>query len=293
MKCIIFVDTEIVLKTERIQDIGGVREDGSYFHSASVHDFTEFLKGADFICGHNILYYDMKYIGDAVRNAGIRNENIIDTLYLSPLLFPTKPYHALVKDDKLQKDSLNNPVNDSKTAQKLFYDEIAEFKKIDQPLQQILYLILKDSLEFRGFFHYIEYGITDRNVEELIYQEFGSKICIQSDLKKMIRNKPAELAYCLSLIRREESRSITPPWILKRYPDFSNTMFLLRGKPCSDRQCGYCTSKWDIYISLKKHFNYDSYRKYGGESLQERAVFREPLTGNLYWLFFLPEEESR
>jgi ATP-dependent DNA helicase RecQ len=30
---------------------------------------------------------------------------IIDILFLSPLLFPTKPYHRLLKDDKLQTDS--------------------------------------------------------------------------------------------------------------------------------------------------------------------------------------------
>lgn len=40
-------------------------------------------------------------------------EIAIDTLCLSPLLFPMRPYHALIKDDKLQSDSLNNPLNDS------------------------------------------------------------------------------------------------------------------------------------------------------------------------------------
>jgi ATP-dependent DNA helicase RecQ len=37
----------------------------------------------------------------------------IDTLPLSPLLFPKKPYHRLIKDDKLFSDQLNNPINDA------------------------------------------------------------------------------------------------------------------------------------------------------------------------------------
>jgi len=45
-------------------------------------------------------------------------------LFLSPLLFPEKPYHRLLKDDKLQPEELNNPVNDSKKAEELFYDEV-------------------------------------------------------------------------------------------------------------------------------------------------------------------------
>ena len=51
----------------------------------------------------------------------------IDTLYLSPLLFPHRPYHALLKDDKLQTDELNNPLNDSIKAMQLFYDEVNAF----------------------------------------------------------------------------------------------------------------------------------------------------------------------
>lgn len=48
----------------------------------------------------------------------------IDTLYLSPLLFPNKPYHRLLKDDELQTDEMNYPLNDAIRAKELFYDEV-------------------------------------------------------------------------------------------------------------------------------------------------------------------------
>src|SRR5690348_15008959 len=102
MKSIAFIDTEIEPKRGKILDIGAVRDNGNFFHSNSIVDFITFLRGTQFICGHNIFNHDLKYLQKAVADAGINSENIIDTLFLSPLLFPTKPYHALLKDDKLQ-----------------------------------------------------------------------------------------------------------------------------------------------------------------------------------------------
>lgn len=45
--------------------------------------------------------------------------------------FPAKPYHKLLKDDKLQTEDTNNPLNDSIKARDLFFDEIATFQQAD------------------------------------------------------------------------------------------------------------------------------------------------------------------
>jgi ATP-dependent DNA helicase RecQ len=129
MNSIAFIDTEIEPKSRKILDIGGVKDDGNSFHSNSITDFITFLRGTQFVCGHNIFNHDLKYIQKAVHDAGINSSNIIDTLYLSPLLFPTKPYHALLKDDKLQTEERNNPLNDSIKAKDLFFDEVAHSNK--------------------------------------------------------------------------------------------------------------------------------------------------------------------
>lgn len=68
------------------------------FHSNSTAGLSKFLQGAEYICGHNIFNHDLKYLQNTIIAAGINPSNIIDTLYLSPLLFPTRPYHALLKD---------------------------------------------------------------------------------------------------------------------------------------------------------------------------------------------------
>ena len=154
---IAFIDTEIEPVSGKILDIGSVRGDGGLFHKVSLAEFISFLNGMQFVCGHNIFNHDLKFIGKALCDAEVNPANIIDTLFLSPLLFPTKPYHSLLKDDKLQSEEANNPLNDSIKARDLFNDEVTAFKQIDEALKQIFYLLLRKKREFSGFFRFIEY----------------------------------------------------------------------------------------------------------------------------------------
>ena len=144
MKSITFFDVEIGPKSGGILDIGGVKEDGSSFHSNSVTGFIEFLNGSRYACGHNIFNHDLKYIQSSIDAAGMKDLSFIDTLFLSPLLFPAKPYHALLKDDKLQTEELNNPLNDSIKAKDLFFDEVTAFHNTDNTLKRIYYYLLNN-----------------------------------------------------------------------------------------------------------------------------------------------------
>ena len=274
-RSIAFIDTEIEPKSQKILDIGSVKDDGNSFHKASITEFIQFIKHAQFVCGHNILKHDIKYIGSALLDAGINPSNMIDTLYLSPLLFPTKPYHALLKDDKLQSEDSNNPLNDSIKAKDLLYDEIATFKQLDDVLKQIFYFLLNDKKEFHSFFRFISYVSTSSDIENLIREKFKNEICEQAQLVKLISENPTELAYCLSLInsfvQHKKVHSITPPWVLKNYPEVEKIMFQLRNKPCISG-CHYCNEVLDVHKGLKRFFGFDSFRTYGGEPLQEKAV---------------------
>ena len=116
---IAFIDTEVNPQTMRVMDYGVVRDDGAVLHTHSKAEFDAFVSNCDTVCGHNIINHDLKYT--ALRG----RPTIVDTLFLSPLMFPKRPYHHLVKDDKLQVDELNNPVNDSMKARDLLNDEVA------------------------------------------------------------------------------------------------------------------------------------------------------------------------
>lgn len=268
-KRIVFWDVEASVKTKRIMDIGAVDNEGAVFHNAYVFNFLQFLYRADFICGHNIIHHDLKMVQEYER-IQILNK-AIDTLYWSPLLFPQKPYHSLLKDDKIISTELNNPVNDSKKAQALFEDEIAAFRALPSDLKKIYYSLLSDKEEFSGFFDYLQYEYYGNVTEQLIRNQFEGKICANADLENWINNKPIELAYALAIIHTGDRASITPRWVQVNFPEIDNVTRALCDSPCEEG-CPYCSQRLNIHRSLKEIFGYDAFRTYAGEPLQERAV---------------------
>lgn len=268
MKKIVFIDSEINPENNQITDLGAATSDGRQFHAASKSDFSAFVADFEYIGGHNIIAHDLKYIDDLI--GGSSNRKYIDTLCLSPLLFPTRPYHKLLKDDKLQTDALNNPLNDSIKSMELFYDEINAFESLDKNIKSIYYALLHDQPQFSGFFDYLDHKVSI-NTEALIQRTFKGKICDNVHLDYIISNHPIELAYCLAIIFADDRQSVTPPWVYKNYPVVENYMRILRNNPC-ESGCEYCRQKLDVKMKLKEIFGYDEFRKYNGEPLQEMAA---------------------
>ena len=272
MKSIVFIDTEVSPKTKEITDIGGIRDNGISFHSNSTSEFISFINVSEFICGHNILIHDLKYLQKAIPNFDINKYRIIDTLFLSPLLFPMRPYHHLVKDDKLQSEELNNPLNDSIKARDLFFDELTAFNELDTSLKSIYFLLLSNKNEFGSFFEYSPFKPDHfDDLHDLILKRFNTAICSNSKLNEIISVHPIELAYCLALINCNNRYSVTPPWVIKNYPEVERIMSLLRNKPCLSG-CTFCNKALDYHAALNHYFGFKSFRKYGEEPLQEEAV---------------------
>lgn len=265
-------------KEKKIMDIGAVRGN-SCFHENSIDHLVDFIGDHTFIGGHNILHHDMVYLSPLLSARSVSTFKKIDTLPLSPLLFPQKPYHRLLKDDKLQTDSLNNPLNDAKKSQELFMDEVDAFNRLDNEMKRIYFSLLKDTEEFGDFFNYIGYCPENNgNIADIIRQHFKGSICEHAPLETFISESPIALAYSLALIDCNDRYSITPPWVLHAYPEVDRLMTLLRERPCIEG-CEYCNSKLDIKKALKTFFGYDSYRSYDGVNMQEDAV-RAAVAGN-------------
>ena len=269
-----FVDVEVGLKDKRIHDIGILRWDDAKFHSGRKKEAKEFLDGVDFICGHNVVHHDVKYLfGDEHIRWGL-----VDTLYMSPLLFPERPYHHLLKDDKLMSDQVNNPLNDCEKAYDLLLDEMEAWKRLPRELTLIYATLLHDVPEFSGFLDMADAECCEK--EELpghIYTFFRGRICQNVDLRSLVEKQPVELAFSLALITTTERNSITPPWVLYTYPNVENVVRLLRHTCCADG-CDYCRSLLDVHTNLKHFFGYNQFRTYEGEPLQENAV-RAAVTG--------------
>ena len=261
------VDIEIGLRDHKIHDIGSLRYDGATFHKTSKKELFEFLKNIDYICGHNIIHHDAKYLFTDTTCRWL----LVDTLYLSPLLFPERPYHKLVKDDKLISDQLNNPVNDCKKAKDLLLDEIARWNLLPDKKRRLFASLLKGKKEFEGFLSMVNAEHIDEKLSELIKNLYVDKICQHANLDILIKQYPCELAYALALIDTTDHRSITPGWVLHNYPEVEFVMKLLRHSICNDG-CVYCNTQLNVLHNLKVYFGYEQFRTYEGEPLQEQAA---------------------
>ncbi|WP_276485680.1 RecQ family ATP-dependent DNA helicase [Paraflavitalea pollutisoli] len=267
-----FFDIEVSPKSEQILDIGCVLSSGAVFHRNMLNEFVAFTQPADFLCGHNIIAHDLVYLQKQLGDPGWGLDRTIDTLPLSPLLFPKSPYHHLLKDDKLDPENNNNPVNDSAKARDLFFDEIAAFGQLDDVFKTILYALLAEDKNFRNFFKCLQYApkVPD-DVGSFIREYFYNKICGQCDVDALMASDPVSLAYALTLLNCEDRFSISPPWVLRNYPAVERYLFLLGNSPCVTG-CSYCKLALDPLLSLKRHFGFDGFRSYGDQPLQADAV---------------------
>ena len=266
MKSIVFIDVEV--SNEKVVDYGAIYDNDKSFHNKKEHKFSEFISDAYYICGHNIISHDSKYISKSIRQ---RKYVFIDTLRISPLIYPKKKYHNLLKDDRLQTDSVNNPLNDSIKAKDLFFEEVASFNALDTTLKSILGTLLFKQKEFEGFFEYVSWN-RSWNVVKDIKKYFYNKICDNSQLAELVSNNPIELAYTLALVACDEKYESFAPWVHVNYSKVEMVIDILRGHSCGE--CEYCRSRFNPEARLKEIFNYDSFRKFGDneEPLQEIAV---------------------
>ncbi len=272
MKSIAYIDIEVSLKG-RILDIGAVKENGERFHSSVISDFIQFISDCSYLCGHNIISHDIKYLRPFLRKDYV----LIDTLYMSPLLFPEEPYHKLLKDDKLQSDDLNNPLNDALKAQRLFEDEAAAFSALSEKQKRIYYDLLGSDIHFKGFFDFVNFSTSRlaslfRPKADNIKEALDGLVCTNAAIGDISRNSSTELAYAIAIISTKSRYSMTPAWVTLNYPGTERIIRQLRNTPCDDPGCKWCRERLDSKKALKKWFNFESFREYDGEPLQENAV---------------------
>ena len=64
MKSITFIDTEVCEKDKKAYDFGAIDNLGNRLHTGAPYEFQKFIEDKDYICGHNIIEHDSKYITD-------------------------------------------------------------------------------------------------------------------------------------------------------------------------------------------------------------------------------------
>ncbi|MFQ5561046.1 MAG: hypothetical protein ACE5FU_10750 [Nitrospinota bacterium] len=289
----LFLDLEID-KTGKIYDVGAFLGKETFRRNQGdnpkevLWDLNAFASKASFLVGHNILDHDLPRIRDACPDLSLLTLPAVDTLLLSPLAFPENPYHRLIKDYKLLKDSQNDPVADCRLAAEVLKDEWGSFKKGAATGSDLLsfYRFCFSGLPHAhgvvGFFDAIGANVISKEVALKIFQKKTKGLICTDGFQKHITpyfksvDKSLPLSYCLAWLCVSGGNSILPHWVRNRFPKISPLLHLLRDKPCGKDSCGYCFTAHNPVSGLKKYFGFNEFRKTPatkeGKSLQQEIV---------------------
>ncbi len=275
---IFYFDLEVDPKSKKILEYGALLNSSQYRGKEQMK-FEVLSREANTICGHNILRHDLAVLKKYQFPNSFFEKSIIDTLYLSVLFFPKKPYHHLVKDYLLVGTEINNPLADALLTKSLLEDLLIAYQKLSRPLRIIYYSLLKDVAGFDGFFKHISLAelpiVSDKKkLASYIKVGFSKAICADADLLHFIQNTPIELAFAMAIISVDDNSSLLPAWIKHQFPATIDILNQLRITCAGNKGCLYCV-QLSPTKGLQRFFGFESFRRFDGDmgqALQERVV---------------------
>jgi len=253
-----------------------------------LRELDAFLAPAKILLGHNLLGHDLPALKIMQPDLALLRKPVLDTLYLSPLAFPENPYHRLVKDYKLVRDAVNDPVADARLAAELFSDQHEVFtrlRRLQPQLPALYHYCFSGETQFRGLADYL-LGSTPAaaSLEQAcasvaaLLRDHVCRTALARHLSDWFDTGPTRLAlpYCLAWLQVAGGSSVLPPWVLHRFPEVSTILHILRDVPCVDPECSYCRKMHDSVGRLQQFFDFASFRSKpameDGSSLQQKVV---------------------
>ncbi|WP_219953384.1 RecQ family ATP-dependent DNA helicase [Dickeya zeae] len=260
----------------------------------AVSQLEQLAQQSDMILGHNILSFDLPWLANqSVPLQHLFDKPIIDTLYLSPLAFPANPYHRLVKDYKLVRDTLNDPVNDARLALTIFTEQLEALQNTPRvQLQLYQYLFthgVSPYFNTQGLALVFATLTQEKTVNlsmlpSLIKTVAQNRACPQQ-LNRVIGNaltQPQQLlplAYACAWLPVSGGNSVLPPWIWHHFPYTAEIIRLIREEKCQSPDCPYCNKNHDARRHLQQIFTLDDFRSLPDGTPLQRQIIEHGLTG--------------
>jgi len=252
-----------------------------------LNEFDDFAKNAGFLLGHNIIGHDLPLCSALNPQLAFLNKPVIDTLFLSPLAFPENPYHRLVKNYKLLRDSLSDPLADAKLALSLFQDQWLALQEqhAESGLLSFYHYAFSENARFSGLQESLlamgaepikasaAFDLTKTLTQGRVCKTAFSKVILSYLPNPLLR--PA-LAYCLAWLRVAGGNSVLPPWVREQFHDVVPALRQLRDIPCQSEDCHYCQEIHNPVTQLTRYFGFSAFRPQPknseGGSLQQSIV---------------------
>lgn len=292
-RCLL-LDIEVI-PSGRITHFGALL--GEQRRSGTAATGLELLDGlvqaAACVVGHNIARHDLPLLRRADAGHPILALPVIDTLVLAPIAFPANPYHRLVKDHKLLRETPNDPVADARIAGVVFQDQWHALAGIRDSHPDL----------FAALAHLLcaPEGGDDRSAAgcQLLFESLlpGAPVPTRDSAMAAIgrwirrhcgphaaldpiaftdRAHREGLAMALAWLRVAGSNSVLPPWVRHRFPRIPAWIRSWRTASCEDPGCDWCQEHHAASSHLKRWFGFAGFRPVpkapDGTSLQQRII---------------------
>lgn len=265
---------------------------GSFKLKEALAELDRFGAEAEYLLGHNLLDYDLPLLESLFPDLAFLKKPVVDTLYLSPLAFPENPYHRLVKDYKLVRQAVNDPVADARLCADILGEQWERFAAMEGQARELLDFYrfcfensVHQAVRGKGIADVFDLlGARSLEIEEAVAIFSGvvsDKVC-RTAMREVSRQylwDPEEciaLAYCAAWLRVSGHNSVLPPWVRHQFPRIVPILKQLREVPCADPDCEYCQNVHNPAAQLKRFFGFDAFRPTpaapDGGSLQEAVV---------------------
>ena len=282
------VDLEVHRNGRLLSDIGAVRFDGHTFRhkpssakqiSTALKELDRFCTGCKYLLGHNLIGHDLVVIRDLKPGLDLLKTRVIDTLYLSPLAYPRNPYHRLVKNYKLVKDTRNDPVADAKLAIRLFSEQYASFQQQADTAPDLIRFYAycfrqttdaSGTMPFQGlatmFNTLVQPPVASAQEAQTVAIGLGNEHACPNLLRRLVRESIINSeglptwAYCVAWLRVSGGNSVLPEWVRHQHTGLSGMLRKLRELSCGQDSCTYCRGNHDAVAQLRQFFQFEDFR---------------------------------
>ena len=267
------ISIDIESAGDDIEAVAGLRLDNGHAYSSRtartrapmLQELDRLSEGTEFVVGHNVTAHDLRELGRHDPELQLLRFAPVDTLILSPIAFPQRPYHHLVKPYKtpaLARLQANDPLLDARTAAVLLDDICAAFteKHESAPAHiEAWHWLLTRTPAPQGYdtlFRHIRGAATpsDKSARRAIVAALEGRGCPQ-EAERIAANATNVLlptAWLIAWTSVAETGSIIPPYIWHRAPQVRDMVRTLRMRPCDDESCAWCSERHVAEKELKR-----------------------------------------
>lgn len=210
-----FIDIEVAKNTQQIQKIAALCGHNE-LATTSISELRKFINDCKpkYLCGHNFIQHDYKYLIYSSLQDFLRKIPVIDTLLCSILFFPDKTVHRLEKPYKSEINIENDPLADCQQTLLLLNFLIEHINNLPRDIKNVIFQLVKTNARFSGIFSFVKHAVAQKDVLPDLGNLF--ELTDVEKLKDISINQPSELAIAVSyLYHRQKSLA---PYILHTFP---------------------------------------------------------------------------